>query len=188
MSALDRRRFLHAGLAFTAAACSGEVTVSLPESSDSSGSALPGAIGSLDELRAQVAAEEFVGLVKFDAWLVAYPSDRVEAAKAVYPEELHQSLEMGLLALRWKCTHLGCRVPECRTSGQFECPCHGSVYSGVGEYRNGPAPRGLDLLALQLDGDQVVIGGVVRGLERDIDVSGTTPRGPMCISLPDESG
>ena len=49
-----------------------------------------------------------------------------------------------IVALSEKCTHLGCRVPFCPSSGQFECPCHGSVFNRAGEYRAGPAPRGLD--------------------------------------------
>jgi cytochrome b6-f complex iron-sulfur subunit len=47
-------------------------------------------------------------------------------------------------ALSQKCTHLGCRVPFCESSGQFECPCHGSIFNRAGEYRAGPAPRGMD--------------------------------------------
>ena len=34
---------------------------------------------------------------------------------------------------REKCTHLGCRVPFCESSSQFECPCHGSVFNRAGE-------------------------------------------------------
>ena len=49
-----------------------------------------------------------------------------------------------IVALSEKCTHLGCRVPFCQSSGQFECPCHGTVFNRVGEYRAGPAPRGMD--------------------------------------------
>ena len=49
-----------------------------------------------------------------------------------------------VVALSQKCTHLGCRVPWCDSSGQFECPCHGSVFNRAGEYRAGPAPRGMD--------------------------------------------
>ncbi len=49
-------------------------------------------------------------------------------------------------ALSQKCTHLGCRVPFCESSGQFECPCHGSMFNRAGEYRAGPAPRGMDQL------------------------------------------
>lgn len=49
-----------------------------------------------------------------------------------------------ILALSEKCTHLGCSVPYCDSSGRFECPCHGSVFSRAGDYIAGPAPRGMD--------------------------------------------
>lgn len=49
-----------------------------------------------------------------------------------------------VVALSEKCTHLGCRVPFCDSSGRFECPCHGSVFSRAGDYLSGPAPRGMD--------------------------------------------
>ncbi|MEZ5381423.1 MAG: ubiquinol-cytochrome c reductase iron-sulfur subunit [Microthrixaceae bacterium] len=53
-------------------------------------------------------------------------------------------LEGEVVALSEKCTHLGCRVPYCESSGQFECPCHGSVFNRAGELLSGPSPRGLD--------------------------------------------
>lgn len=192
---LDRRRFLHVGFAFGATACAGEVRVTFPpgdtggqESESASSSPAPGtgpgSLGPLDELRRRVADEEFVQLVQFDAWLVAYPPELVEQAKLVYPSEMHESIEAGLLALRWRCPHLGCRVPECRTSGQFECPCHRSMYSGLGEYRGGPSPRGLDLMPLTVrDGMVSVQGGIVPGLDRAVDVSNRQPRGPGCVGL-----
>ncbi|MCL1693619.1 MAG: Rieske 2Fe-2S domain-containing protein [Actinomycetia bacterium] len=37
------------------------------------------------------------------------------------------------VSLNWKCPHLGCKVPWCESSGQFECPCHGSVFNRAGE-------------------------------------------------------
>jgi len=49
-----------------------------------------------------------------------------------------------VVALSEKCTHLGCRVPFCESSGQFECPCHGSIFNRAGDFVSGPAPRGLD--------------------------------------------
>ncbi len=49
-----------------------------------------------------------------------------------------------IVALSWKCPHLGCKVPYCESSGRFECPCHGSVFNYVGEYLAGPSPRGMD--------------------------------------------
>jgi Rieske Fe-S protein len=39
------------------------------------------------------------------------------------------------------CTHLGCTVQ--RTTGGFECPCHGSSYADDGSVVSGPAPTDL---------------------------------------------
>ncbi len=49
------------------------------------------------------------------------------------------------IALYRKCPHLGCQVPQlCEQSQWFECLCHGSQYTILGEKRGGPAPRGMD--------------------------------------------
>jgi cytochrome b6-f complex iron-sulfur subunit len=53
--------------------------------------------------------------------------------------------DRSVLALWRKCPHLGCQVPQlCDLSFWFECLCHGSKYSVLGEKRDGPAPRGMD--------------------------------------------
>ncbi len=53
--------------------------------------------------------------------------------------------ERSVLALWRKCPHLGCQVPQlCGESQWFECLCHGSKYTVLGEKRDGPAPRGMD--------------------------------------------
>jgi cytochrome b6-f complex iron-sulfur subunit len=50
-----------------------------------------------------------------------------------------------VLALYRKCPHLGCQIPPlCDKSQWFECLCHGSKYTILGEKRAGPAPRGMD--------------------------------------------
>ena len=50
-----------------------------------------------------------------------------------------------VLALYRKCPHLGCQIPQlCDKSHWFECLCHGSKYTILGEKRDGPAPRGMD--------------------------------------------
>jgi cytochrome b6-f complex iron-sulfur subunit len=50
-----------------------------------------------------------------------------------------------VLALYRKCPHLGCQIPQlCDSSHWFECLCHGSKYTVLGEKRAGPAPRGMD--------------------------------------------
>lgn len=58
-----------------------------------------------------------------------------------------------VVALSEKCTHLGCRVPYCESSGQFECPCHGTVFNRAGDYVAGPAPRGMDTYATDVGED-----------------------------------
>ena len=70
----------------------------------------------------------------------------------------------GLLALYWKCPHLGCTVPWNPAFngatvnfpgiiGWFRCPCHGSTYSKAGIRVYGPAPRPMDTMAIKVNGD-----------------------------------
>jgi cytochrome b6-f complex iron-sulfur subunit len=63
-------------------------------------------------------------------------------------------LDEGLLAMWHRCTHLGCTVPWIEAEGRFNCPCHGSIFNTRGEVLAGPAPRPMDLFAIQiLDGE-----------------------------------
>jgi cytochrome b6-f complex iron-sulfur subunit len=63
----------------------------------------------------------------------------------------------GILAISWRCTHLGCTVPWRQDEKQFHCPCHSSLYNAQGEVAGGPAPRPLDLFSIELvDGNLVV--------------------------------
>jgi cytochrome b6-f complex iron-sulfur subunit len=69
----------------------------------------------------------------------------------------------GLLALYWKCAHLGCTVPWKPNeefegnSGIFRCPCHGSIYLRSGQNVAGPAPRPLDVMAVEVAGDKITV-------------------------------
>jgi cytochrome b6-f complex iron-sulfur subunit len=65
--------------------------------------------------------------------------------------------EDGLLALYWKCPHLGCTVPWNENEEQFHCPCHGSLYDRRGVVLGGPAPRPMDIMAVTVEGDGVVV-------------------------------
>ena len=47
----------------------------------------------------------------------------------------------GIKAVSAVCTHLGCILEK--STGGFECPCHGSCYNSNGEVLSGPAPRNL---------------------------------------------
>jgi len=83
----------------------------------------------------------------------------------------------GLLALWWKCPHLGCTVPwresfiwpDATTGapkqGWFRCPCHGSTYTDAGIRVYGPAPRPLDTMELRVAGGNVIVdtGKITRG-------------------------
>jgi len=66
-----------------------------------------------------------------------------------------------LLALYWKCAHLGCTVdwvPQLKlggVTGLFRCPCHGSIYARSGQNIAGPTLRPLDIMALRLDGGRI---------------------------------
>jgi len=71
--------------------------------------------------------------------------------------------DRSVLALWRKCPHLGCQVPQlCEASQWFECLCHGSKYTVLGEKRDGPAPRGMDRFPVAVvDGAYVVNTGEV---------------------------
>ncbi len=66
--------------------------------------------------------------------------------------------DRSVVALYRKCPHLGCQVPQlCDASQWFECLCHGSKYTVLGEKRDGPAPRGMDRFEVSFaDGAYVV--------------------------------
>ena len=90
----------------------------------------------------------------------------------------------GLQALYQRCVHLGCRVPFCEASQWFECPCHGSKYNLAGEFKLGPAPRGLDRFPITVDENGTVTvntGIIVTGPERGTDTTGQQPEGPFCV-------
>ena len=63
----------------------------------------------------------------------------------------------GFLALHQRCTHLGCNVPWDQSQNAFVCPCHNSQFNTAGEVLNPPAPRALDVFALQIEDGQVRI-------------------------------
>jgi cytochrome b6-f complex iron-sulfur subunit len=89
----------------------------------------------------------------------------------------------GYIALRQRCVHLGCRVPECTASQGFECPCHGSKYNYHGEYEDGPAPRNLDRFVVSVDDNNELIidTGQVIQTARSTTKTAEYPQGPSCI-------
>jgi cytochrome b6-f complex iron-sulfur subunit len=118
-------------------------------------------------------------------YLQPYPKQDVPKAKKI-PEYtlVIPGMEQGIVALYQKCVHLGCRVPWCPTSQWFECPCHGSKYSRVGEKRGGPAPRGLDHWIVSISGNKIGIdtsGAPVTGPPIGTDTTGQGAEGPPCV-------
>jgi Rieske Fe-S protein len=70
--------------------------------------------------------------------------------------------DMPYLAFSGKCPHLGCAYKwrKHKVLGQvFLCPCHLSIYDASGKVLDGPAPRPLDLLPIQVSasGDVQII-------------------------------
>jgi len=91
----------------------------------------------------------------------------------------------GIMPLYQRCVHLGCRVPFCQQSQWFECPCHGSKYNAAGEYKFGPAPRGMDRFKVTVTeaGDVLVdTAVVVLGPPRGADTINEPPAGPFCVA------
>lgn len=60
-----------------------------------------------------------------------------------------------IYALNLTCTHLGCTVDA--TPKGFVCPCHGSVFATSGDVAKGPAKGALKRLAVEEQGDDVLI-------------------------------
>lgn len=115
-------------------------------------------------------------------WVTHYPAAALGAARGVYTQEL-EGMEAGYTALYQKCVHLGCRVPECKTSQWFECQCHGSQYNRNGEKKGGPAPRGLDRFPLTVSNGNISVdtGVIVIGPAIGTNTTGQEAEGPHCV-------
>lgn len=161
MSVMDRRRFLARGWKTAVAAIAG---AGLWTSWDALRPRLPAGFGAkIKTISADAVPEDSI---------VEIPQARAYLTK----------VNGEVVALSEVCSHLGCRVPFCDTSGQFECPCHGSVFNRAGDFISGPAPRGMDMYATE------IIDGVVE-INTDEFITGTAPgtetinepsRGPSC--------
>ncbi len=87
--------------------------------------------------------------------LLDEPSQRYRAAKpdqyldgvSNFIEEIRVFIQRkgnGYRAVSAVCTHLGCTVnQDSKGSGNFRCPCHGSVFAEDGTVLEGPAPEPL---------------------------------------------
>lgn len=68
-----------------------------------------------------------------------------------------ERLDEGFIAFSAVCTHLRCIVKWNEVKKIFECPCHGAKFNKNGEVLEGPPPRPLDLLKLQIVEGKLVV-------------------------------
>jgi cytochrome b6-f complex iron-sulfur subunit len=142
-------------------------------------------VGKFDEIMDEVADKKepfYLGAGR--VYITAFPKEGVEKAKAVQAyAAILEGYDQGVVALYQKCPHLGCRVPWCKTSQWFECPCHGSQYNRVGEKKGGPAPRGMDRFAATVENGIVVVDTktVIPGPPIGTNTTGQESEGPHCI-------
>jgi cytochrome b6-f complex iron-sulfur subunit len=133
--------------------------------------------GSLTDIDAAIASDGHFYSPEGRFYIVPYDGD---GADTVYADVTSD----GYMALYQTCVHLGCRVPWCATSQWWECPCHGSQYNQAGEYKLGPAPRGLDRFAVAVEGNSLMVdtSAIIQGPPRGTDTTGQQLEGPHCIS------
>ena len=144
-------------------------------------------VGRLDDLLVQIRNEKgFVYKPEARTWLTGFPANALPKARAAYASQpsVLSGMEAGVVALYQKCPHLGCRVPECKSSQWFECPCHGSQYNRVGEKKAGPAPRGMDRFGVSISNGSVIVdtGAVFNGPAIGVNTTGQEAEGPHCIT------
>ncbi len=144
-------------------------------------------VGRIPDIQAAIlAGGGFFYVPEGRMWITEYPASALQKASAYsFLPQVEQGLKAGVVALYQTCPHLGCRVPDCRTSQWFECPCHGSQYNRVGEKKGGPAPRGMDRFPMEVTaGNELIVntGVVIQGPPIGTNTTGQEAEGPNCIS------
>lgn len=184
---VTRRQFLNRGvialMGLSIAAFGASIIGFLwPSSTGGFGSKLN--LGKVSDLAADVAkGKGFLYKPEGRLWITLYPASALPKAEQVYPPAELNSMKAGLRVLYQKCPHLGCRVPACLSSQWFECPCHGSQYNQAGEKKGGPAPRGMDRFATEVNGGNLIVntGAVIQGPPIGTNTTGQEAEGPHCI-------
>jgi cytochrome b6-f complex iron-sulfur subunit len=144
-------------------------------------------VGKLNDILATIRSNSgFFYSSSARSYLTIYPPEALPKAKGVKEyQPLLPGMQNGLIAMYQKCPHLGCRVPECKSSQWFECPCHGSQYNRSGEKKAGPAPRGMDHFAITVGGSGDVVidtSTVFTGAPIGTNTTGQEAEGPHCIT------
>ncbi len=142
-------------------------------------------VGKLDDIMSQIKdKKEPFYLAAGRLYINPYPTEDADKAKKIAAySAVAEGYGQGIVALYQKCVHLGCRVPWCKTSQWFECPCHGSQYNRVGEKKGGPAPRGLDRFVASVEGGVIVVDTktVIPGPPIGTNTTGQEAEGPHCV-------
>ena len=90
----------------------------------------------------------FIGFRKISEKKISFPPDSQHAVANFKDGAYLMSSKKGFYALSAKCPHLGCTVNFDAVSGEFKCPCHGSLFSASGKWISGPARRSLQPLPI----------------------------------------
>jgi cytochrome b6-f complex iron-sulfur subunit len=142
-------------------------------------------IGTITDIERQLASKQPFYSSGARSYVNPFPTDAASLAKAakVYSPSVLKGMQQGYVVLYQKCAHLGCRVPWCQSSQWFECPCHGSKYDRVGEYKSGPAPQGLYHFVFSIQGGSIVVdtSQALLGAPRGTDSTGQGLEGPHCV-------
>ncbi len=120
--------------------------------------------GALQALRAAATPKklpQFGGKITLPGTVADYPLDSITPVREGKFYISH--VPEGLLALYWKCKHLGCTVPWKPNeefggnTGVFHCPCHSSIYLRTGQNAAGPAPAPLDIMEITVAGGKITV-------------------------------
>ena len=82
-------------------------------------------------------------------WAVRATEEQMKTERPDLKDIPYPVVNMGFVVFSPLCPHLGCRYNYDPAKKNFQCPCHGSVYSVLGVHEAGPALRGLDPLPLR---------------------------------------
>ncbi len=63
----------------------------------------------------------------------------------------------GIIAISYRCTHLGCTIQYDEEQRNFVCPCHASAFNIKGEVLSPPATRPLDVLPVYIKNSEIKV-------------------------------
>lgn len=103
-------------------------------------------------------------------FIIGYPSDfgigvstRFQQAQRIWV--VRDSSRLFVILAR--CTHLGCTPDWKEAENKFKCPCHGSGYDAEGVNFEGPAPKPMARVHVELDGEGRIVVDKAKLYEAD---------------------